>query len=287
MYSSTPTKQCLQRLQKELRALQKEPHSYFVAAPDPHNILIWWVRITGPPDTCYAGGYYLTQIRFPADYPFKPPSIKMCTPSGRFKTDTDICLSNSSFHPEEWSPMWSVNTIITGMISFFVSKEKAMGTIEGSESERKNYAKESRTYNVRRLGAFYRRSLPEAYMEDLKYVEMEENREKHLPDHENIGGSTTFWKRGVRSSQKGNLHNLDGKISTPAKIYKDIKSTVLPINSSSDVLVRPLHSSSDQISLNTNDHPSKDMMTSSWRSLAVMTVFLAAVLGLFCCTRGH
>ncbi|CCW60549.1 unnamed protein product [Phytomonas sp. EM1] len=287
MDSSAPTKQCLQRLQKELRALQKEPNNYFVAAPDPRNILIWWVRIAGPPDTSYAGGYYLSQIRFPSDYPFKPPSIKMCTPNGRFKTDTDICLSNSSFHPEEWSPMWSVNTIITGMISFFVSEEEAMGTLKASEAERKNFAKGSRAYNVKRLGTFYKRSLPEAYAEDFKYIEEEENREKHLPEYENTGGGARSRKKSAKLREKEILCSLDVQQNPSAKVQQDMKPVESSIGSGSDILNTSLHSASDLISLDNNKHLPEDTMSSSWRSLAVAAVIVAAALGWFCCIRDH
>ena len=46
------------------------------------NILEWHFLFEGPPDTPYTGGWYIAKIKFPADYPFKPPSIFMCTPSG-------------------------------------------------------------------------------------------------------------------------------------------------------------------------------------------------------------
>lgn len=32
-------------------------------------------------------------------YPYKPPSIQMFTPSGRFQTNTKLCLSMTDFHP--------------------------------------------------------------------------------------------------------------------------------------------------------------------------------------------
>jgi ubiquitin-protein ligase len=48
------------------------------------------------------GGKYHGKLIFPASYPFKPPTIMMCTPSGRFKTNTRLCLSMSDFHPETW-----------------------------------------------------------------------------------------------------------------------------------------------------------------------------------------
>ena len=54
--------------------------------PDNENALIWHYCIKGPKETAYEGGYYYGELRFPKDYPFKPPSIIMNTPSGRFLT---------------------------------------------------------------------------------------------------------------------------------------------------------------------------------------------------------
>lgn len=76
--------------------------------------------VSGPDDSPYAGGYYLGRLVFPRDFPFKPPSIYMITPNGRFKTNTRLCLSISDYHPDTWNPAWSVSTILTGLLSFMV-----------------------------------------------------------------------------------------------------------------------------------------------------------------------
>lgn len=64
------------------------------------------------------GGIYHGRITLPPEYPFKPPSFIMLTPSGRFETNTKICLSISSHHPEHWQPSWSVRTALTALVSF-------------------------------------------------------------------------------------------------------------------------------------------------------------------------
>ena len=46
---------------------------------DPADWLRWSFVIEGPPATPYEGGEYLGRIRFPASYPFAPPSFIMCT----------------------------------------------------------------------------------------------------------------------------------------------------------------------------------------------------------------
>jgi ubiquitin-protein ligase len=62
-------------------------------------------RHTGAKGSPYEGGYYHGKLKFPPEYPLKPPSILMLTPSGRFKPNTRLCLSMSDFHPETWNPM--------------------------------------------------------------------------------------------------------------------------------------------------------------------------------------
>lgn len=63
---------------------------------------------------------HVGKLVFPADYPFKPPSIRMITPNGRFQVNTRLCLSMSDFHPGTWNPSWSVSTILNGLLSFMV-----------------------------------------------------------------------------------------------------------------------------------------------------------------------
>lgn len=66
----------------------------------------WHYVLEGAPGTDYEGGCYHGVISFPQAYPFRPPSIKMVTPNGRFAVNTKLCLSMTDFHPESWNPMW-------------------------------------------------------------------------------------------------------------------------------------------------------------------------------------
>ncbi|RVX16891.1 putative ubiquitin-conjugating enzyme E2 33 [Vitis vinifera] len=145
-------KSCVKRLQKEYRALCKEPVSHVVARPSPNDILEWHYVLEGSEGTPFAGGYYYGKIKFPPEYPYKPPGISMTTPNGRFMTQKKICLSMSDFHPESWNPMWSVSSILTGLLSFmernneegkaFVVAEEDDGMEEGSPSSGANDSNE-------------------------------------------------------------------------------------------------------------------------------------------------
>ena len=112
------SKMCLGRLKKEYKKLQKTPVEHIRAVPCESNLLEWHYVLDGPKGSPYEGGYYHGLLRFPPAYPFKPPSILMYTPSGRFETNVRICLSMSDFHPESWNPMWSVSSILSGLLSF-------------------------------------------------------------------------------------------------------------------------------------------------------------------------
>ena len=76
------------RLRKEYKELQKKPLENIRAAPKESNIFEWHYVIEGQKGSHYEGGFYHGTVSFPTDYPFKPPSIKMVTPNGRFK----VCI---------------------------------------------------------------------------------------------------------------------------------------------------------------------------------------------------
>jgi len=55
----------------------------------------------------------------------------MYTENGKFCTypnfDHGICLSISHHHPESWNPVWKVNQIVIGLISFWLQSEHTWG----------------------------------------------------------------------------------------------------------------------------------------------------------------
>ena len=73
----------------------------------------------------------------------------MITPSGRFQTDTRLCLSISDFHPDTWNPSWTVSTILMGLTSFMNENTPTYGSIQTSVQERKALARKSKRFNLR------------------------------------------------------------------------------------------------------------------------------------------
>lgn len=142
------TKAAQKRLNKEYVTMQKEPPPFVWANPEEKNILNWHFIIRGPPDSPFAGGEYHGVLLFPSEYPFKPPGIKMFTPSGRFHPDKKICFSMSDFHPASWNPAWSVATILTGLLSFMLSDEMTTGSVTSSDAHKRVFAARSHAWNV-------------------------------------------------------------------------------------------------------------------------------------------
>lgn len=81
---------CNTRLRKEFKDLQKKPVENIRAAPRETNILEWHYVIEGQKGSPFEGGYYHGVVTFPSDYPYKPPSIQMLTPNGRFKVPVAV-----------------------------------------------------------------------------------------------------------------------------------------------------------------------------------------------------
>ena len=131
---------CLVRLQKELKALSKERPDFVTARPMDENLLVWHFLFYGPAESPYAGGCYHGALTFPKEYPYKPPGIRMITPSGRFKPNAKICLSMSDFHPETWNPMWSVSTVLHGLLAFMLDSSPAVGAIQTTTAQKRTLA---------------------------------------------------------------------------------------------------------------------------------------------------
>ncbi|SCV01352.1 LANO_0F11364g1_1 [Lachancea nothofagi CBS 11611] len=164
------TRQAQKRLTKEYKSMVENPPPFIIAQPNENNILEWHYVISGPPETPYSGGQYHGTLVFPSDYPFKPPAIRMVTPSGRFREDTRLCLSMSDYHPDTWNPSWSVSTILTGLLSFMTSSESTTGAIVTTPEHKKKMARASKEYNTFKNVRF-KAVFPDLVKENLAHFE--------------------------------------------------------------------------------------------------------------------
>ncbi|KAJ3123982.1 Ubiquitin-conjugating enzyme E2 R2 [Nowakowskiella sp. JEL0407] len=116
-------------LQRQLADLTKNPIPGFRVGLVDDNIFEWEVGIIGPPQTIYEGGYFLSTLKFPDDFPFSPPSFKFNNEfyHPNVYTDGRVCIS--ILHPagddpmsgetaeERWNPTQSVESILLSVVS--------------------------------------------------------------------------------------------------------------------------------------------------------------------------
>jgi ubiquitin-conjugating enzyme E2 J1 len=149
----------LRRLLKETAELSStapNPNPSFHAAPvSDSDLHEWHFTLLGPPGPSpYANGLYHGRITLPTNYPLKPPNFRFLTPSGRFETNREICLSISGFHEETWMPAWGVRTALTALRSFMAEKGTAgqVGGLEASKEVRERLARESGRWKCSQCG---------------------------------------------------------------------------------------------------------------------------------------
>lgn len=139
----------VKRILQEAKELQNDPSHEYSAGPLENDIFEWHATLRGAPDTEFEGGLYHCRILLPAEYPFRPPSIMVLTPNGRFELNKKICISFTNYHEELWQPAWGVRTVIIGLQGFFPHKGEAavgVGALEYPISERKRLAALSRDW---------------------------------------------------------------------------------------------------------------------------------------------
>jgi len=148
------------RLNGELRLIKKKPIDDIDVYQDEKNNLEWYFLLKGSEKTEYEGGSYIGKIELPSNYPNSSPNLLMLTPSGRYVvTEKDavkdkkhyICLSNTGYHPESQSVMWTIRSFLIGLQSNMNEKPNSghINHIDESSDDKKKKAKESYEYNVK------------------------------------------------------------------------------------------------------------------------------------------
>jgi ubiquitin-conjugating enzyme E2 D/E len=104
------------RLAHEAAAMKKEAPMNCSAGPVNNNLMIWDGTIIGPIGSPFEGGIFNLTIKFPNNYPFKPPDIKFTTPvyHPNISKDGGICLD---ILKNQWSPALSTLTVLLSICS--------------------------------------------------------------------------------------------------------------------------------------------------------------------------
>ena len=120
---------------------QQHPQYALRLGPLTSNLRHWHFSFRG----CgiYEAGIYHGRIILPKDYPATPPRVQLWTPSGRFIPRHDICLSASAYHPESWTPRWTVMSLVQALRLHMLTNPQEIGGMTSSTDETLEYARQS------------------------------------------------------------------------------------------------------------------------------------------------
>jgi len=101
----------LQRIQKELLEIQRDPPANCSAGPEGDDLYEWQASIMGPRDSPYQGGVFWLKIHFPKDYPFKPPKVMFLTKiyHQNISSSGAICID---ILKDNWSPALTISKVL-------------------------------------------------------------------------------------------------------------------------------------------------------------------------------
>jgi len=104
------------RISKELKDLQNDSPENCSAGPEDENLFNWTGVIIGPEKTPYEGGVFNLSIKFPRDYPFKPPNVRFTTPIYHCNVNShgSICLD---ILDKNWSPALTITKVLLSICS--------------------------------------------------------------------------------------------------------------------------------------------------------------------------
>eukprot|EP01026_Neomeris_dumetosa_P042313 TRINITY_DN3523_c0_g2_i3.p3 TRINITY_DN3523_c0_g2~~TRINITY_DN3523_c0_g2_i3.p3 ORF type:complete len:158 (-),score=11.16 TRINITY_DN3523_c0_g2_i3:324-797(-) len=99
------------RIQKELAEISLDPPCNCSAAPKNDDLYQWTAKIEGPKETPYEGGVFFLDIKFPASYPFKAPSLTFRTRVYHCNINKQgkICLD---ILKDQWSPALTISKVL-------------------------------------------------------------------------------------------------------------------------------------------------------------------------------
>ncbi|KFY32852.1 hypothetical protein V495_08670 [Pseudogymnoascus sp. VKM F-4514 (FW-929)] len=115
----------IRRIAKELGDIQKDQSSTIEAraAGSGEDLTHLKATFPGPPDTPYAGGQYVVDIKIPIEYPFRPPVMKFETrlwhPNVSSQTGA-ICLDTLG---SAWSPVLTIKSALLSLQSLLSTPE--------------------------------------------------------------------------------------------------------------------------------------------------------------------
>jgi ubiquitin-conjugating enzyme E2 J1 len=210
---------------REASELSISPSSDYHASPaSDADLFEWHFTLRGPPSSPFASGIYHGRIVLPPTYPLRPPSFRFLTPSGRFETNREICLSISGHHEETWQPAWGIRTALVALRAFMETDAKGqLGGLDTSEAERRRCAESSISWKCAGCGKSNGDILKEcseaAKEKEAQNGEGSSNIEETVPPELKIGFKPDVPKNVEVSPQAAEQPVVSSESATPRESY--------------------------------------------------------------------
>ncbi|XP_064394756.1 ubiquitin-conjugating enzyme E2 G2-like isoform X1 [Halichondria panicea] len=142
----------LKRLMAEYKQLTLNSPEGIVAGPkSEENFFEWEAMISGPEDTSFEGGVFITELVFPPDYPLSPPKMRFISEMfhPNVYQDGRVCISilhtpgddplGYETAAERWSPVQSIEKILLSVVSMLAEPNDESGAnVDASKMWRDN-----------------------------------------------------------------------------------------------------------------------------------------------------
>ena len=104
------------RIRLELEDIKNDPPSNCSAGMEGDDIYAWEATVMGPAGSVYEGGIFHLSIKFPKNYPFKPPKVRFKTKiyHPNINGSGNICLD---ILKKSWNPSLTISKILLSICS--------------------------------------------------------------------------------------------------------------------------------------------------------------------------
>ena len=122
--------EAMKRIKEEFMEINNNPIANIgssVGLKDEDNIFEWQCSLMGPKDTSYSGGIFFLKIKFPENYPKKPPEVVFKTPIYHVNVNPNksndpkaeplghVCISTLNW----WKPESRIKQVLSDIFALF------------------------------------------------------------------------------------------------------------------------------------------------------------------------